>query len=495
MRSLHPRHWSLAVKFPLTIIAVVAGVGFTIGAIDTAQHAERFRQHVSAEALLRARAIAGLAPEAILRNDYWGLYKAVRSAFREDPAGMDRQDQVLSVMILDPRGRVLAHSDPSSQPIGSAVAPLEGAGIESIEEALRLDAPRIFSYPEASGFVDAAVPLFSDEKRVGLVLLRLSTAEIRESNFEMAIMVLAVTLVLVILGSALGIGISLSLMRPLRRLSDEMRRLSKSSDLKAAPIPVSSDDELGKLTTTFNDMVAEIAGKRALEEEIAISNKLTALGRVAAGVAHEINNPLAGMLSCIDTLKKHREQEGLIDRYLPLLQSGLERISRIVQGLLVEVRVTHEFDPCGPECLDELRPLLDAEIGSRPLNIVWENRLSPPTLINRTPTQQILYNLLKNAVEAMPDGGTVRFQAYDGDNGILIEVNDDGPGIPEDEREQLFDPFFTTKPNGTGLGLWVVYNTVERLRGVIRVESQIGKGTLFRVFLPVPVGGGVRWSS
>jgi signal transduction histidine kinase len=480
MRSFHPRHWSLALKFPLTIIAVVAGVGFTIGVIVIVHDTER--------------SIAASTPESILHNDYWLLYKTVRSAFPEETAGT-AYDRVISAMILDADGRILAHSDPSAHPIGLAMAPNDVTVARSIEQALRLDAPRVLSPPESADFVDAAVPLFSDDKRLGLVLLRVSTAAVAEHTADTAYAVLAATLILVILASALGIGISLSLMRPLRRLSDEMRRLSKSPNLNAAPIPVSSDDELGKLTTAFNDMVAELAGKRALEEEIAISNKLTALGRVAAGVAHEINNPLAGMLSCIDTLKKHREQEGLVDRYLPLLQSGLERISRIVQSLLVEVRATHEFDPCGPECLDELRPLLDAEVGSRPLNIVWENRLSPPTLINRTPTQQILYNLLKNAVEAMPDGGTVSFRAFDGDDGILIEVNDDGPGIPEEERKHLFDPFYTTKPNGTGLGLWIVYNTVERLRGAIRVESQIGEGTLFQVFLPVTVGDGARWSN
>jgi signal transduction histidine kinase len=240
-------------------------------------------------------------------------------------------------------------------------------------------------------------------------------------------------------------------------------------------------------------MVSELADKRALEEDMAIGDKLTALGRVAAGVAHEINNPLAGMLNCIDTIKKHPEREGLVDRYLPLLQSGLERISRIVKALLVEVRVTHESDPSGPECLDELRSLLESEIGSRPLNIVWQNRLSSRVLVERTQTQQIVYNLLKNAVEATPDGGTVTFTVSGEDDGVLVVVDDEGPGIPEEEREQLFDPFFTTKPSGTGLGLWIVYSLVESLQGAIRVESEIGRGTKFQVFLPTTQEDNARW--
>jgi signal transduction histidine kinase len=493
MRFLNPNNWSLAVKFPMTIVVVVAGVGFTIGGIVIMHDAERFRGHLAAQAMLRARAIATSAPESVLRNDYWELYKTVRNASEEYSGDGETRDSVLAAVILDQNGRILAHSDPSTHSIGSVMGPSDENGFPVIEQALRLGAPRVFPGPTSDKFLDAAVPLFSNGKRLGLVLLRVSTAAVKERTTQMALTVLAVTLVLVILGSALGILISVSLMRPLRLLTDEMRHLSTSPDLEAEPLPVSSDDELGQLTRTFNDMVTELAGKHALEEQMAMSDKLTALGRVAAGVAHEINNPLAGMLNCVDTLKKHPQREELVDRYLPLLESGLERISRIVKGLLVEVRVTHDSDPCGPECLEELRPLLESEIDSRPLNLVWENSISSGVLLDRTPTQQIVYNLLKNAVEATPDGGTITFRASGDDDGVLMVVNDEGPGIPEEEREQLFDPFFTTKPNGTGLGLWIVYSLVEHLRGAISVESQSGEGTMFQVFLPATQEDGARW--
>ena len=96
-------------------------------------------------------------------------------------------------------------------------------------------------------------------------------------------------------------------------------------------------------------------------------------------------------------------------------------------------------------------------------------------------------NLLKNAVEVLPDGGTVAFKMYLEGAYLHIEVSDDGPGIPSSIRNQLFDPFFTTKPNGTGLGLWVVYRLTQNLEGIIEVESEKGQGTTFHVTVPVRV--------
>ena len=93
-------------------------------------------------------------------------------------------------------------------------------------------------------------------------------------------------------------------------------------------------------------------------------------------------------------------------------------------------------------------------------------------------------NLLKNSIQALHDKGTVVFRTFQDGNCIILEVSDNGPGIPPENRKQLFDPFFTTKKNGTGLGLWIVYRLVESMRGVIEVESEVGNGTQFQVTLP-----------
>ena len=229
-----------------------------------------------------------------------------------------------------------------------------------------------------------------------------------------------------------------------------------------------------------------------LEEQMAVSEKLIALGRITAGVAHEVNNPLAGLLNCIDTLKKHPDDPELVDRYLPLLDKGLHRIGDIVKGLLVELRVEEATETSDPSCLEELKGLVEAEINGREITFIWENNLGEDVRINAKHVQQIVHNLLKNAAQVLPDGGTMSFRSFQDGDSMTLMVDDDGPGIPPEHRSQLFDPFFTTKATGTGLGLWIVYRLVESMRGVIEVESEVGRGTRFQVTLPAGDPG--NWS-
>ncbi|MEW8431490.1 MAG: GHKL domain-containing protein, partial [gamma proteobacterium symbiont of Ctena orbiculata] len=235
---------------------------------------------------------------------------------------------------------------------------------------------------------------------------------------------------------------------------------------------------------TFNQIMSELAEKKMLEEEIAMSEKLVALGRITAGVAHEVNNPLAGLLNCIDTLRKHPNDKVLIDRYLPVIDQGLHRIKDIVHNLLVGLKIEESVEMITTGQVEKLHDLVLAEIGEREIDIIWNNTTDRDLFIPGK-TEQIICNLLKNAVEIVPENGIVRFNMHQRGTSLVIEVSDNGPGVATNIRNQMFDPFFTTKPNGTGLGLWVVYRLVQSMQGVIEVKSEAGKGTTFLIELPV----------
>lgn len=485
MKSTFSRSWGLSFKFALAITVVVAGVAFTIGTVIVVQDGHRFHREFQDKVLLLARSVAITAPEAILQNDYWTLYQSLKRMVVWEPGSM-RETRFITAMVLSPEGHVLAHLEPRKHPLGLPLRLSNEEEVSLFEASITARTPVVHSGGGVGvkGFLEGVIPLYADEKLLGVVRVRLSTYELYLKAQRSVVLVLALTIGLVVLGSFLGTVITRRIVKPLTVMTHGLEAVSRDEFSKISPVPVQDNDELGQLATTFNKMAVELAEKKALEEQIAVSEKLAALGRITAGVAHEVNNPLAGLLNFVDTLKKHPEDRELMERYLPLLDKGLNQIKNIVESLLIELRVEDSKEMSDLSCLEDLKEIVKAETNGRNIHLVWENRLDEGIEINSRQVQQIVLNLLKNAVQVLPDGGTVAFRSYKDSNCVILEVDDDGPGIPTEYRSQLFDPFFTTKPNGTGLGLWIVYRLVESMHGVIEVESELGQGTQFQVTIP-----------
>lgn len=474
----------LSVKFALTITVAVASVAFAIGAVMVTLNWQRFQQELENKALLLANSVAVTAPADILQNDYWSLYKSLKNMAKKG-TGVLRETQVITAMIIDPKGVVLTHLQPDKNPLGMPLAHSNKTEERLLNAVKNLRSPAILNNGfGSSGFLEGVVPIFSDEKILGFVRVRLSYQELFVKTQRSAIIILGLTAALVLLGSLLGTAIAKKITRPLAAMTEGMEAVGRGELADIKKIPVSNDDELGILASTFNNMAQEMVEKNSLEEQIAVSEKLVALGRISAGVAHEVNNPLAGLMNCIDTLKKHPDDPELVERYLPLLDQGLNRIKNIVESLLIELRTEDAISSESSTSLEDLRDIVESEIKERGIDFIWENHLGEDVLINRPRVQQIVLNLLKNSIQALNDKGTITFRTFRDGDCVFLEVGDNGPGIPAEIRKQLFDPFFTTKRNGTGLGLWIVYRLVESMRGVIEVESEVGRGTQFLVTLP-----------
>ncbi|MCP9450494.1 MAG: ATP-binding protein, partial [Nitrospira sp.] len=229
---------------------------------------------------------------------------------------------------------------------------------------------------------------------------------------------------------------------------------------------------------------------KKLEQQIRNAEKLASIGKLAAGVAHEINNPLGGILNCLYNLRKGGISPARQEEYWASMEHGVRRVQKIVRQLL-DFSQQHEpeFSPADINQLVERVLTLTTHLFA-PNRIALETELGiglPNVMVDSHMIEQVLMNLILNAVQAMKKGGVLTIRTSVDEGICRVEVRDTGSGIPPSILPRVFDPFFTTKGEGegTGLGLSVNLGIVERHGGKILVDSEVGKGTTFTLCLPV----------
>ncbi len=267
----------------------------------------------------------------------------------------------------------------------------------------------------------------------------------------------------------------------------------RSFRLTKIPMRLGGDD-ISHVITIGED----VTESRRIQGQIMQSEKLAAIGQLAAGVMHEINNPLATISACVAAITGRLDQASgkerrAVEEYLELIDKEVDRCTRIVDGLLDFSRPKGKAK--GPVVLnalvDETLFLMKHHQRFKRLTVARELDLTlPATIGNAEQLTQVLMALMLNAVDAMDDRGKLTIRTARGPawtREVMLEIQDNGIGIPRAEQSKIFEPFYTTKPpgRGTGLGLSICSGIVEDHHGRIEVESQPGRGSTFRVFLPI----------
>lgn len=282
------------------------------------------------------------------------------------------------------------------------------------------------------------------------------------------------------------------------------------------------NDEIGDLAISFNKMTADLKSSRdalvekellealvvelrETQEQLVQAGKLAAVGQLAAGVAHEINNPLAGIMGYAQLLsEKMRRKQGdgiageEVGRYLSYVENmekQSQRCKQIVQNLLKFARASSQEDAELVDCNENLREtvsLIEHQLDTHQIKVVMTLAPNlPPVVGHAGKMQQIFTNLIINAMQAMPDGGTIHITTRQDGGNVTLVIEDTGVGIKQEHLSKIFEPFFTTKEigQGTGLGLSVTYGLVQDMGGEVSVQSEVGSGTAFTITFPVAKSG------
>ena len=372
-------------------------------------------------------------------------------------------------------------------------------------------------------YVSAYAPLVdSRQQRIGMLYVGFLEAPFAKARWHAFYAVAAFFVLAMLLAGAYAVLSARRVFKPIERMHATMTAIELGDD-DARVGPVAGQDELGVMATHFDRLLDQlqaqadslkrwgasldakvaartaeleqaVADLKAAQSQLVMNEKLAAIGQLTAGVAHEINNPIAVIQGNLDVLRDVLGPRAEpVEHEIRLIHEQVQRIRLIVAKLLQFARPQDYVGYLEPvetgqllqDCLLLVRHLLTKG------DIAIEQHIDSSRRItcNKNELQQVIINLFVNAIQAMPNGGVLRIGVEDWDAadmpvGIRLEVADSGPGISATDLAQLFKPFFTAKkPGGNGLGLWVSQALVERYGGQITAESELGKGARFTVWL------------
>lgn len=372
-------------------------------------------------------------------------------------------------------------------------------------------------------YISAYEPLVdSYGRRVGMLYVGFLEKPFSEAKYQTLLIIIAAFIAITAATVPIFLRWASSIFMPLERVTATIAEVERGNLSARTKMPASGD-EIGRVAVHLDGLLDQIQERdrqlrewneelnvRVLErtrdlehanlkleattKQLVMSEKLAAIGEITAGVAHEINNPIAVMQGNLDVIRSVFGADADKAKVeFRLLDEQIHRISQIVTKLLQFARpeeyagYVERHAPAS--VISDCLPLVQHLLNKTEIAVVREDRADRLVLMNRNELQQVLINLIVNAIHAMPDGGTLTLRSFDaerdGHRGVAIEVADTGIGMSEEVIEKIFDPFYTTKRRqGTGLGLSISQTLIKRQGGQITAESHLGSGSTFTMWLP-----------
>lgn len=472
---MRARSIPLSIKVPAVVLAFMAMVALFVSERVLSRLASAQTHHLEDLAAVHLDGLATALIDPVLRDDIWEVFDILDRA-RQSHAGL----KPTTTLVVNTSGEVLASSDPrairSRSPLPASYL-TQTATASAL--AIRVDEGRAVARQDLSsggqlvGSVHAdfdIAPLLAERRSVLWTLLATNTA-------------LTVALAFI---AWLTVR---RMMRPVGILATHLRG--------GAVEPISSQEmkqarsEFRALFSAFNSMVEAVREREDLARQLAEEERLASLGRLASGMAHEINNPLGGILNALDTLKQHGGRPEVRSRTLDLIERGLKGIRAVVQTTLVTYRADRDGPrSLQPEDVDDLKLLIGPEVNRKNLILNWSNAAYGELPVPASVVRQVLLNLLLNAANATPVGGTISLTAGIEDNRLTVRVADEGPGLSSVGRQVLEGSVSQMPPasaSGSGLGLWMVRRLLKDIDGAVSISAREPTGTTIQISIPLPL--------
>lgn len=464
----------LALKVPLLVAALTVLVAIVISQVVLSRLAKEQAASLHSVASVFIDGLSTAVTPWLLRQDVWETFDSLDRA-RQQYGGID----LLFVVVTLPDGSVLAASAPERFKTGSQLPePLATFAVSGRDLIIDEQQHRAWLIR----------PVEQEQFHIGTIVAEIDISKLLAVRREVLI-----TLIIVNAGLTLLLGTAGYVMvrRMIRPLSLIQGRLATASSGRPQPINdvmiERAGPEYAELYRRFNAMIRSQAEREALAAELANQEKLAMLGRLASGMAHEVNNPLGGLMNAVDTLDVHGEDANARRRTIDLLRRGLAGIQQVVRAALVTYKSDDRTRLLTHADLEDLPFLIQHETGTKQIDLRWRNDLPDELEVDASSIRQIALNMLLNACAATPERSQVSFIATVVGDSLRLSVTDEGPGLPATAfAAARAGAAGEAAPAGQGLGLWTASRLAARLGGRLDMRSAPTGGAEIELTAPLP---------
>jgi signal transduction histidine kinase len=473
--------WPMAVKVPVVVTILMVAISAALSNQILVRLSQTQQRHLEQLASAYLDGLSSSLVPNLLRDDIWEIFDLLDRS-RERYAGLS----AVYTIVATRDDTILAASDPRRFPSQEAVPPVLSARFAQAGDLV---------LAEEEGRAFARRPLSYQGRPIGTIYAEIDIQGLLAERREVLVTLIIANAALTLVFAGFGYLAVRWMVRPIDILA---AHLDRGRGGRIEPVPSAEigakRSEFGRLFRRYNALVRALRDREVLAARLAEEERMGSLGRLASGMAHEINNPLGGIFNAIDTLERHGENPLVRRSSLQILKRGLVGIRDVVRATLITYKGSGDTRRLRASDLDDLRVLIQQEVGRRRLDLAWRNELPDEVGFSAGPIRQTVLNLLLNACAASPVGGRVRLDACLDDSELTIEIGDQGPGLPSDVASIMTSVETDSVPprNGSGLGAWMVNRLVRQMGGTVETAVEPAGGTIVRIRISAERERGLR---